>query len=133
MHPAHMPKYYFSANYHRGRTRISFSLCKIGGENKIMFVNHSIQSNSPPPSSITAIRRAGKAPFTPVPTFPTLFPSQAQTPEDWWSHFTKSLPNPDSEKIFVELSKAIETFPVDQHKNDPFLLRIWLTYIETHW
>ena len=102
-----------------------------------MFANHSMQSNSPPPSSITAARRAGKPPSTPIPTFPTLFPSQSQTPEDWWSRFLASLSNTinhsDINKLFDELSRGIEMFPVDQHKNDPFLLRIWLVYIETHW
>jgi len=34
--------------------------------------------------------------------------------------------------IFDALNKSIQLFPVDLHRNDPFLLKIWLAYLEAH-
>ena len=99
-----------------------------------MFTNHPIHNgNSPPPSSITAARRTAKQHSTPLPVFPTIIPSHPQSPETWWSTFIRHSHIPPTPKILDELSKGIEGFHVDHHKGDPFLLRIWLAYIETHW
>jgi len=54
-------------------------------------------------------------------------------PGQWWDNFMGTvLPVQDSRQIFEALNKAIQQFPVDQYRVDPFFLKIWLAFLEAH-
>lgn len=59
--------------------------------------------------------------------------NNAQQPSTWWESFSKgALASQNGGQIFGELNKAIQIFSVDVHRSDPFLLKIWLAFLEAH-
>jgi serine/threonine-protein kinase TTK/MPS1 len=60
--------------------------------------------------------------------------TRATTPLAWWTAFSSQfLPSVNSPtEILDALSKAVQRFPVDGHRSDPHLLRIWLAFLEAH-
>lgn len=70
---------------------------------------------------------------TPV-SLPSADLTRATTPLAWWTTFSSQfLPSTSSpSEILDALSKAVQQFPVDAHRSDPHLLRIWLAFLEAH-
>jgi len=64
-------------------------------------------------------------------------PAQADaTPSQWWRRFCECGGSWDSQQLslslFQRLSLAIELFRPEEHRHDPFFVRIWLAYLEAH-
>ena len=56
-----------------------------------------------------------------------------RSPVLWWDWFGRSvLPGQGGQQLFDALNKAVQVFPLDTHRSDPFLLKIWLAFLEAH-
>lgn len=56
-----------------------------------------------------------------------------KSPVLWWDWFGRSvLPGQGSQQVFDALNKAVQHFPLDVYRSDPFLLKIWLAFLEAH-
>jgi len=54
---------------------------------------------------------------------------QLDGPSECWGRIKKLT---SSESLYDQLNKAIQKYSVDNYRNDPAFLRLWLAYLESH-
>lgn len=56
------------------------------------------------------------------------------SPSGWWHHFCYDYHrlHPSTMAVFQRLSAGIEHFRTEDHRKDPFLLKIWLAYLSSY-
>lgn len=90
---------------------------------------------SPTTSSTGATRRTNGTPST---IHSSSSSSSIKSPagdraEEFWNSFPRNHnDDPSSPSTFLSLSSAIENLPVDELRSSPFLLMVWLAYLESH-
>lgn len=52
--------------------------------------------------------------------------------EEFWNSFQSKKDPSSPSSTFLSLSSGIENLPVDELRNSPFLLMVWLAYLESH-
>ena len=61
--------------------------------------------------------------------------TEQPSPALWWQEFRKTYPNfqtKPTDVLLQHLSLGIEAFRAEQFRKDPFLLKIWLVYLDLH-